>query len=374
LKVVQIITRLIQGGAQAHVLDLCDHLKRDGRFEVTLVGGPPLGSEGEILTRAAELGIETVVVESLVREIRPWSDWRAGRALERLLRERRPNIVHTHSAKAGVLGRRAAHAAGVPRIFHTIHGMPFHPDQLWIVRRLGASFERRWARVCEKIICVGDGVREQVAEWGIAPDEKVAVIPCGVDLARFEHRHVSRADLGLPENAWIAVTVSRLAPGKGHDEFLWDAFRARTSIPNLHLVFVGDGERRERLKEYAASMGVPLTMTGMVPPDRVPCFLAAADVVVHPSPREGLPLALLEGALAQRPLIGMDIPANREIVRRGENGLLVAFDLARALVEVHRHQERFRAAAARLAPDLRLRFDKRRTLPRIVDLYTQRIA
>lgn len=368
IKVAQIITRLIQGGAQAHVVELCDFLRRDGRFDVTLVAGPPLGPEGELVSRARSLGIEPVIVDSLRRAISPWRDWRAGRDLRRLLADRRPDVVHTHSAKAGVLGRRAAAAVGVPKIFHTIHGMPFHPDQSVFVRELGAWFERRAARVSTRLICVGAAMRDAVTFWDIAPHEKVEVIPCGVDLAKFDGRHATRAELGLPEGAWLVATVSRLAVGKGHESLIRAAARAR--VPGLHLVFVGDGELRSRLEAVAAETGVPTTFAGMVPPERVPAYLAVADVVAHPSTREGMPLALLEGALAQRPLIALDADGAKEIVRHGDNGILCAADgLAEALTEMRARYERYAAGARAGTGDLRLRYDKEKTLARVAHLY-----
>jgi glycosyltransferase involved in cell wall biosynthesis len=365
MKVVQIITRLIQGGAQAHVVELCEFLRREGRFEVTLVGGPPSPHEGDCIDRARRAGIPIVVVEELVRPISPWLDWRAGRALRRLLEGIKPDVVHTHSAKAGVLGRRAARQAGVPGIFHTLHGLPFHPDQSFLVKEAGAWFERHGAGLSTRIVCVGRGVRDAVSYWGIAPDEKVVTIPCGVDLGRFEARHATRADLGLPEGGRLVVVPARLAVGKGHDLLLWAADQ-----PQLRLVFVGDGPLRASLEERARSLGRSLTVTGMVPPERVPAYLAAADVVALPSSREGMPLALLEGALAGRPLLGLDIDANREIVRHGDNGLLAAPDrLGEALADLLGRLDHFARGAALLLPDLRLRYDKERTLPQIAALY-----
>lgn len=364
IKVAQIITRLIQGGAQAHVLELCEFLKRDGRFEVTLIAGPPIGPEGELVTRARSLGIELLIVDSMRRAINPWRDWRAGRELRRLLGAWRPDIVHTHSAKAGVLGRRAAAALGVPKIFHTIHGMPFHPGQSVFVRELGAWFERRGARVSTKLICVGAAMRDAVTFWDIAPHEKIEVIPCGVDLSKFDARHVPRADLGLPDG-FLVVTVSRLAVGKGHAELI----DAATGM-DARLVFVGDGELRGALEARAERRGVTLHVTGMVPPERVPSYLAAADVVAHPSFREGMPLALLEGALAQRPLVALDFDGAREIVRDGENGILCAPDeLAASLRRMRSEHERFARAAREGVGDLRLRYDKEKTLARVAHLY-----
>lgn len=372
-KVVQIITRLIQGGAQAHVVDLCDFLKRDGRFEVSLVAGPPIGPEGELVSRATALGIEPVIVDSLQRAIHPFRDRRARRELRRILDAQKPDVVHTHSAKAGVLGRQAAHAAGVEKIFHTLHGLPFHPHQFAWIKKLGAGFERRGARLSRKIICVGEAMRDAVAHWEIAAPEKVEVIPCGVDLERFAPRPGARDELGLPPDAWLVVTVSRLAVGKGHVDLIRAAALAREKIGSLHLVFVGDGALREDLLLIASGAGVPLTITGMVPPERVPLFLASADVMAHPSWREGMPLALLEGALMQRPLISLDEDGAREIVRHGENGILVApgtsETLARALVDLHEHIDRFREGAQKGLVELRMRYDRNRTLAEIADLY-----
>lgn len=362
-KVALVITRFIVGGAQLHVLDLANRLR--DRAEVFLVTGPSIGPEGDLLPAAAHF--KPVIVPSMRRAINPVRDALAYRDLVRVFRDLKPDVVHTHSSKAGILGRRAAAKAGVPAIVHTVHGMPWHRDQSGIVKGFYARLERGAARHAKALICVSESVRREVLARGIAPAEKCVVIPCGVDFAP-----APRSTLGLSDDAWVVMSISRLAPAKGHDLLLDAAAKAMREVPTLQLIFVGDGSERRALERKAERMGLGdhLIITGVVDHAKVPGYLSRANVVAHASTREGLPLTIVEAAMAGVPVVAFDLDGAREVVRPGETGLLTTPDgLADALVEAWRRESELREAAGRRAEELRVRFDPARAADRVFEVY-----
>ena len=160
MRIAHVITRMIVGGAQENTLLCCQDLMRLFGDDVLLVTGPSLGPEGELLGQGRAGGVPLAVVPSLRREIHPWHDWRAYRGVRRMLREFQPDVVHTHSAKGGVLGRLAAHALGVPAIVHTIHGAPFHPYQPAAARNFFCWCETYAARRCQLLVSVADAMTD----------------------------------------------------------------------------------------------------------------------------------------------------------------------------------------------------------------------
>jgi glycosyltransferase involved in cell wall biosynthesis len=179
-KVIHVITRLIVGGAQENTILSCKGL-RDLGYDVTLVTGPETGSEGSLIERARAMGIPVVVLDSLRRNPRPILDLVARHQLKKLFRREKPDIVHTHSSKAGILGRMAAKKAGVPVIIHTNHGLPFHDRQSWIVNRFWRFLERRVAPATTKFVCVGETMKRQSIEAGLAPPERHEVVYSGIE-------------------------------------------------------------------------------------------------------------------------------------------------------------------------------------------------
>jgi glycosyltransferase involved in cell wall biosynthesis len=327
VKIHHVITRLILGGAQENTVLSCEGLHRRGH-DVTLVTGPALGPEGELLERARRGGYRVVVLDAMRRPIHPWRDWKSYRALRRIFREDRPDIVHTHSSKAGVLGRRAAWLEGVPVVTHTIHGLPFHDYQARLLHRFYRWCERRAARWCHRMFCVGEVMREKAVAAGLGPPEKFVLAFSGMEVDRFlerPDRAEARRKLGIPADAVVAGIVSRLAPLKGHEHLI-------AAADGLHLLFVGDGELRADLEARARARGLPLTVTGMVDPSEIPGHLAAMDLLVHTSFREGLPRAIPQAVIAGVPVVAFDCDGAREVVTR-ETGLLVPPGDERALGE-----------------------------------------
>ena len=160
MRIAHVITRLILGGAQENVVLCCEDLLRDYGDDVLLITGPALGPEGSLLDRARAGGVPLAVLPSLRRAIHPWRDVVAYRAIGQALREFRPDVVHTHSAKAGILGRAAAWRMGVPAIVHTVHGAPFHPYQSALARSFFRGCERWAANRCHGLISVADAMTD----------------------------------------------------------------------------------------------------------------------------------------------------------------------------------------------------------------------
>ena len=332
MKIVHVITRMILGGAQENTLLTCEGLRARGH-EVTLITGPALGPEGELLTRAGEGGFEVIVVDSLRRAVCPVHDTLAYRRLLRLLGEIGPDVVHTHSSKAGILGRRAAwklrRRGRVPagmRIVHTIHGLPFHPYGNPLANLLYVALERRAARRSDALISVADAMTAQALAAGVGRAELFTTIYSGMEIDRFGSRpdgvEQFRSSLGLAEGDLLVTQVSRLAKLKGHRFIL--AAAERIDDPRVHFCFVGDGRLRGRIERRirAAGLAGRVHLTGLMPNEKIPLVMHASDVVVHCSLREGLARALPQAMLAGRPVVSFDVDGAREVVD-AETGVLL---------------------------------------------------
>ncbi len=327
MRVLHVITRLILGGAQENTLFNCEDLVRLHGDEVTLATGPAEGPEGDLFERARQTMAVRLVPE-LRRAVAPRVDWRAYRALRRLIAELRPDVVHTHSSKAGILGRAAAWNARVPAIVHTIHGLPFHPQESRWRNALYIRSERWAARRCHRLIGVAQAMVDQALAAGIGTPGQYVVIPSGMEVEPFLNpprgRAEVRAELGIPAEAVVAAKVARLFEHKGHDDLLDIAPQLLLPRPAARLLFIGGGIERERLERRVADLGLTgkVVFAGLVPTHRVPELLGAADVVVHASYREGLARALPQGLIAGKPVVSYDVDGAREVALPGRTGWL----------------------------------------------------
>jgi len=314
-KVIHVITRLIAGGAQENTILSCQGLK--DRYDVLLVTGPPEGHEGSLIEDAAQRGIRTVVIPELVRPISPALDGAAFRRLLTLFDEEKPDIVHTHSSKAGIVGRAAAWFAGVPVIVHTNHGLPYYDFQTLRERTMFWSAEKIATSVTHKVVCVGEEMKRKSIAGRLGKPELFEVIHSGIEIERFVRARSVRAKLGIAESARVVGVVSRMAAHKGH------RFLVEAAPKDVHILFVGDGEQRATLEKQVADAGVQATFVGHVPPEEVPNLIASMDVVVHPSLWEGLPRAAVQALLVGRPVVAFDCDGAREVVIDGVTGRLV---------------------------------------------------
>jgi len=335
MKIVHIITRLIVGGAQENTLLSCEG-QYDRGHEVTLITGPPIGPEGSLLERAGSYGYRVEVMDSMRRAILPGKDYFTYRALVRKIRELQPDVVHTHSSKAGIIGRWAAATANVPAVVHTIHGLAFTASTSALVNGFYKFMEKAAAPKTTKIVCVADAMREQSLAAGIGTAGQYVTVYSGMDTAPFLNPPVAReqvrAQLGLRDEHVVIGTIARLFHLKGHDDLLDMAPALCAKHPNVRFLWVGDGLLREQFERRMTAMGLRdrFVLTGLVPPARIPELTGAMDMLVHPSRREGLARALPQGSLAGKPIVTYDIDGNREALIEGETGFaLPAFDRAK---------------------------------------------
>ncbi len=328
MRIVHIITRMILGGAQENTLLTCEDLVHVYGDEVLLLTGPPLGPEGSLLERAAH-NVPVEVLSALRREIHPWRDPQSYFSIKQALARYRPEVVHTHSGKAGLLGRKAAYALGVPAIVHTVHGAPFHPYQRGSARALFRACERYAATQCDALVSVADAMTDLMVSAGVAPREKFTTVYSGMEveplLAANRLRSETRRRLGYSDEHVVVGKIARLFHLKGHEDVLAAATQAVKTHPNLRFLFVGEGLLRENLRRQIHQAGLDkyFQFTGLVPPNEIPELIGAMDIVVHASLREGLARVLPQGLIAGKPVVSYDIDGASEVVINDETGVLL---------------------------------------------------
>jgi glycosyltransferase involved in cell wall biosynthesis len=352
MKVLLVITRLELGGAQRVVLHTARRLDRE-LFDVALAWGP-----GDRLdTEAAAIDdLHRFPVASLVRPVAPVSDLRAVRDLRRVVRSFRPDVVHTHSSKAGILGRFAAHRERVPAVVHTVHGFGFTPLQSPPMRFAFRTVERALARWTDHFITVCESDRRRGVESGLFPAERVTVIRAGIDLAAFRAASggaAVRNRLGIPGTAPLVVQVGNFKPQKSPLDFVRVAAVVAAERPDAWFVMVGDGPLRSAAEELARSLGVADRVVFCGWWDDVPALLDAATVAVLTSVHEGLPCSVVEALAAGVPVVATAVDGTVEVVRSGDNGYLAPVGDIAALAEGVRRVIDDPAGRARLAASAR---------------------
>lgn len=321
-RIAHIITRLSQGGAQEntfHTVRLAD----SSRFEVDLISGPVDGSEGSIEEAVRAAGIEIIRAPHLVRAPLPHRDYLALRDLTRTLREGRYDLVHTHTSKAGFLGRLAAERAGIRHVVHTSHGNIFHGYFNPLVTRLYIAMERRAARHTSRFIELTQGGVEEHLARGIGTRERFRVVFSGIDTAPCDgaiaRRDATRAALGIADGETLIGGVGRLEPVKGFAHFVAMARLLAEREPGLRFVLAGDGAEAEALKRAGEGRVAFLGRR-----DDIPDLMAAFDILVVPSINEGMGRVILEAGAAGTPVVASRVGGIPDIVDHGETGLLTA--------------------------------------------------
>jgi len=328
VRVLHIITRLIVGGAQENTLLSVEGLDRLTEYEVTLVTGVDNGPEGDLLERARRT-TRLVIVPELGRSINPLSDVAASYKLYRLIRTGRYHIVHTHSSKAGVLGRLAAKLAGTPIVVHTLHSLVFHDYQPWLVNRLWWAVKMLCAPLTDHFISVSSVISQKAIAAGIGRPEKFTTIYSGMELDWFLDSKVDpaavRREFGIPEDAPVVGKIARLFSLKGHDQLLDAAPEIVRRHPNVRFFLIGDGLLYEHLRSRAREAGIldNFVFAGLIPRERIPEMIAGMDVVVHTSLREGLARVLPQALAMGKPCVSFDLDGAPEVVIPGETGFLV---------------------------------------------------
>jgi glycosyltransferase involved in cell wall biosynthesis len=335
LKIVHIITRLILGGAQENTLITCRLLAERGH-DVTLITGPALGPEGQLFDQTKGQKYRTIVVDEMRRAIEPFKDYASYGKLKGLLRELQPDIVHTHSAKAGILGRFAAWslkdawAENRPAVVHTLHGLSFHPYQDHWLNRFYIAVERAAARRTDYFISVADAMTEQSKDEGIGVDKPYVTAYSAIDEEQFlapipeRARREFRRRHDIPADAVVLVTVARLFMLKGHDYVIESARELAQRFDHVMWLFVGDGNLADFYKQQIRDMGLMerFRFTGLLPPEQIPLVIQSSDILVHCSLREGLARTLPQAMLCGRPAISFDVDGAREVVNENTGRLV----------------------------------------------------
>jgi len=366
---------------------------------VHLAFGPIYGPEGSLLERVERFRaangqrISTHVVPHLVREISPAADVRCYFELRRLIRAIKPDIVHTHSSKAGILGRAAAWAEGGKKgrmgVVHTIHGPPFHPYEKGWRNRLYVWSEKFAAKRCHAIVSVADAMTALFRAHGIGREEQYVTVYSGMEVESFlaspapgaaESREAVRAALGFAPADRVIGTVARLAEHKGHDDLLDALGESLRAHANWKLLWVGDGWWRQRLEARIAAMklGGRVVLTGLVPPERIPGLMRAMDLLVHPSYREGLPRTVPQALLSGTGVVAYDVDGTGEACIDRRTGRLVKpgdrEGLREAIEWMLADDERRRGLALAGRELCRERFDARRMVEELERVYGAALA
>jgi glycosyltransferase involved in cell wall biosynthesis len=350
MRIVHVITRLIVGGAQENTLLTAAGQVEEFGDDVIVVTGPGAGPEGSLEEWALQRGLAVRLIPEMGRAIRPWKDWKSYQAIATAIRELSPDIVHTHSSKAGILGRAAAHRQQVP-VVHTIHGAAFHFGQSRLSQAVFRQAERWAARRCQKLISVCDAMTRQYVNARIATPEMFTTIYSGMDVEPFldppRSREEVRAELGFQDDDIVVGKVARLFNLKGHRYLLEAASQIIEKCPRARFLLVGDGPLRDQFEARISRDGLAdhFVLAGLVPPGRIPELLHATDLVVHASVWEGLARVLPQSMIAGKPVVSFEIDGAPEVVLHEETGLLVQPESVEGLIE----------SVTRLASDQELR-------------------
>jgi glycosyltransferase involved in cell wall biosynthesis len=374
LRILHILTMLEIGGAQHNTLFSTRDALRRGH-EAWLVSAPgALSSEARAL-----LGNRLIEETALVREVNPLRDASAFTALREHIRRLVPDVVHTHSSKAGVLGRRAAFREQVPMIVHTVHGWGFHDRQAWAIRRAYQMIERAMAGITDRIVVVADANREKGLAAGIGRREQYTTIRSGIEIdagGLIAGREAVRREIGIPREAFVVASIGNYKPQKAPGAMSRIAREFLERRPDAHFVSAGDGDGKEEVEEILfknSSISERVHLLGWR--SDAPAVLAAADAFLHTALFEGLPRVILEAMALGVPAVSTDVDGIPEAVRDGETGFLFKpgedAAMADALLRLHDDADLRRAMSEAARSAFGAEFTLRKMLDDLDALYAE---
>jgi glycosyltransferase involved in cell wall biosynthesis len=303
---------------------------------VTLITGPAIGPEGELFNQTKGQDYKVITINTLRRAISPWNDAISYFQIRRLLQKLKPDIVHTHSAKAGILGRFAGYSLegkwsnDLPKVVHTIHGLAFHPYQNQWLNRLYIAAEKAAAKRTDFFISVADAMTAQSLAAGIGRPEQFVTAYSAIEEDDFlepisqQRKKQFRDRYGIGEDSIVLVTIARLFMLKGHKYIIESAEQLSKRFEKCVWLFVGDGNLSDHFKEQVCRLGLTerIRFTGLLPPSRIPLAIQSSDILVHCSLREGLARTLPQAMLCGRPAISFDVDGAKEVVNENTGRLV----------------------------------------------------
>jgi glycosyltransferase involved in cell wall biosynthesis len=326
IKVMTIITRHNIGGAASQTILLSAYLNKN-RFQSILVKGSEGKDEGSMDELAKSKKVEPIYIKELCREISFKKDLLAFWKLYQLIRKEKPDIVHTHTAKAGTLGRLAARLSGVPVIIHTFHGNIFEGYFNSLKSRFFLIVERALSRISTKIIAISESQKKELLKFRIGNPRKIARIPLGLELEPFlkaeQKKGAFRKELGVEDDIPLIGIVARLVPIKGHSYFFEAAKLVSQDFPSARFIVVGDGELKNGLVNLVKDLGIKDKIIFCGFRNDLAKIYADLDIVVLSSLNEGLPVSIIESLAAQKPVVATDVGGVRDLVEHGVTGILV---------------------------------------------------
>ncbi|HSQ27163.1 MAG TPA: glycosyltransferase family 4 protein [Anaerolineales bacterium] len=325
IPVIHLITRLIVGGAQENTLYTAALLDPT-RFSVQILSGAQTGTEGSLIEEVRQQGIQLTILPDLVRQISPVHDLLALLKLIRYLRKSRCKVLHTHSSKAGILGRLAGRIAGTPVIIHTVHGWSFHEYMSPWLRKTYIFLERWMADSCQALIAVSQKDIQKGLQASIGRPQQYHLIRSAIPMEQFDPAHydrqIIRQSLGIPDDAVVVGNIGRFSPQKNPLDWVRVASLIAAREEKAFFLLVGDGPMRAEVEEHLDQTGIRkrTILTGLR--RDIPQLLAAMDIFLITSLWEGLPRVIPQAMAMGLPVLANSADGVQEIIQNGENGYL----------------------------------------------------
>ncbi len=329
IKILQIITLFSIGGATETVVSMSEGLINKG-FAVHIATGPHINSEGSMYETAREKNISVFTFKNLKRDINIFRDLIIIFELSKFIRKGNYDVVHTHSSKAGVVGRIAAWIARTPVIVHTIHGLPFHRYQPEAKKQFFILIEKFSNLFCHKIVAVTETIIDTMVGYSIGIRDKYVMIRSAFDINIYrqdgdDHIQRIRKRFGIKDDDIVIGKIARLSPLKGHKYILNAFIKISKNYPKAKLLIVGNGELEYELKRFVEinNLKENVIFTGLITPEEIPGIIEIMDILVHTSLLEGLARVLPQAIMMEKPIISFDLDGAHEVILNGKNGFLI---------------------------------------------------
>ncbi len=381
IKVLHIITRLDKGGSAQDTLLTTSRLDKE-KFDVILISGHINDPDKEIANFIAQKKLDYFLIPELEREINPWKDIKAFWAIFNFIKKEKIDIVHTHTSKAGILGRWAAKLAGVKTLVHTPHGHIFYGYFGWFKTRLFIYLERLTGLITDRIITLTQRGKKEHIQYKIGRPDKFVPIYSGIDVGKFFNfqRDINKEKekLNIPPDAPVIGTVTRLDLVKGNKYFIASLPDIVKIFPNLRVFIVGEGSEREKLELYAKEFGLSenVVFTGLCKDVRG--ILSTFDIFVLPSLNEGMGICLLEAQALGVPVVATRVGGIPEVVRENVTGILVPARDSKVMAEAIINLLKNKSLRENMSEEARKwvgsRFSAEAVVEKISDLYKELIT